>query len=41
MINVASMLPDNTLVGIKIWHYNDQFQLTEAISAEKSHCCRR
>ena len=36
MINVASMLPDNTLVGIKIWHYNDQFQLTEAISAEKA-----
>jgi len=30
------MLPDNTLVGIKIWHYNDQFQLTEAISAEKA-----
>ena len=36
MINVASMLPDNTLVGIKIWQYNDQFQLTEAISAEKA-----
>lgn len=36
MINVASMLPDNTLVGIKIWRYNANFELTEAVSAEKA-----
>lgn len=36
MINVASMLPDSTLVGIKIWRYTDDFRLAEAISAEKA-----
>lgn len=34
MIHVASMLPDNTLVGIKIWHYNDDFKLSQAIAAD-------
>lgn len=36
IVNIASMLPDNTLVGIKIWQYNDQFKLTAALSAEKA-----
>ncbi|ULJ62921.1 LPS export ABC transporter permease LptG [Wielerella bovis] len=36
MVNVASMLPDNTLVGVKIWQYDSNFELTEAISAEKA-----
>lgn len=36
MVNVASMLPDNTLIGIKIWQYNEQFKLTAALSAEKA-----
>lgn len=36
MIHVAAMLPDQTLTGIKIWQYNDQFQLNEAIFAEKA-----
>ena len=36
MINVMSMLPDNTLVGVKIWRYDDDFTLAEAIAAEKA-----
>lgn len=36
MVNVAAMLPDNTLLGIKIWQYNEQFKLTVALSAEKA-----
>ncbi|XXQ69421.1 LPS export ABC transporter permease LptG [Neisseriaceae bacterium B1] len=36
MVNVASMLPDNTLIDIKIWRYNDEFQLVEAIAADKA-----
>lgn len=36
MVNVASMLPDNTLVGIKIWRYDDKFELVQAISADKA-----
>ncbi|QMT31634.1 LPS export ABC transporter permease LptG [Alysiella filiformis] len=36
MVNVSSMLPDNTLVGVKIWQYNEQFKLTEALFAEKA-----
>ncbi|MDO4433925.1 MAG: LPS export ABC transporter permease LptG [Alysiella sp.] len=34
IINVSSMLPDNTLVGIKIWRYDTDFKLTEALSAQ-------
>lgn len=36
MVNVTSMLPDNTLLGIKIWRYNSDFQLEEAVFAEKA-----
>lgn len=36
MIQVAAMLPDNTLTGIKIWSYDDNFKLTEAVSAERA-----
>lgn len=36
MINVASMLPDNTLIGIKIWRYDHNFKLVEALFAEKA-----
>ena len=36
MVNIAAMLPDNTLTGIKIWRYNEQFQLTEAIAADSA-----
>lgn len=35
MVYVASMLPDKTLLGIKIWHY-EHTQLIEAIAAEKA-----
>ncbi|SSY70336.1 LPS export ABC transporter permease LptG [Alysiella crassa] len=36
MVNIAAMLPDNTLTGIKIWRYNPDFQLTEIIAAESA-----
>lgn len=36
MVNVSSMLPDKTLLGIHIWRYDDQFQLTEVLTAEKA-----
>lgn len=34
MVHVSSMLPDNTLVGIKIWQHTQDFKLREAIAAE-------
>ncbi|WII93516.1 LPS export ABC transporter permease LptG [Kingella negevensis] len=36
MVSVAAMLPDHTLTGIKIWRYNQQYQLVEAVTAEKA-----
>lgn len=36
IINIAAMLPDHTLTNVRIWHYNDQFQLTESLIAEKA-----
>lgn len=36
MVNIAAMLPDHTLTGIKIWHYSPDFKLTEAVSAERA-----
>lgn len=36
IVNIAAMLPDNTLTNIRIWRYNPQFELTEAIIAEKA-----
>ncbi|MCP1660147.1 LPS export ABC transporter permease LptG [Neisseria perflava] len=36
IINVREMLPDHTLRGIKIWQYNDQYELTEAAEAESA-----
>lgn len=37
MVNVSSMLPDNTLMGIKIWQYDEDFKLNEAIVADKAY----
>lgn len=36
MIHIAAMLPDNTLMGIKIWQYNPDFKLNQAIYAEQA-----
>lgn len=36
MVNVTAMLPDNTLTGIKIWRYDTDFKLIEAIAADKA-----
>ena len=36
MVNVSSMLPDKTLLDINIWRYNDAFQLTEVLAAERA-----
>lgn len=33
MVNVVSMRPDGTLMMVKIWHYNKDFQLSEAVFA--------
>lgn len=36
MVNISSMLPDKTLLDINIWRYNDAFQLTEVLAAERA-----
>lgn len=36
MVQVAAMLPDNTLQGVKIWFYDQDFKLTEALYAERA-----
>lgn len=36
MVQVAAMLPDNTLQGVKIWFYDKDFKLTEAVYAERA-----
>lgn len=36
MVNIAAMLPDHTLVGVKIWRYDENFKLQEAVAAEKA-----
>ena len=36
MVYIGSMLPDKTLLDISIWHYTPQFELAEAIHAEKA-----
>lgn len=35
MVQVREMLPDNTLQHIKIWSYDQDFKLTEALYAER------
>lgn len=40
MVYVTSMLPDKTLLGIKIWRYNEDFQLIESIIADKASAHR-
>ncbi|MBS6065172.1 MAG: LptF/LptG family permease, partial [Neisseria mucosa] len=36
IINVREMLPDHTLLGIKIWQRNDKNELTQAAEAESA-----
>lgn len=36
IINVREMLPDHTLLGVKVWQHNNQFRLAEAIAAESA-----
>lgn len=36
MVHIDAMLPDNTLTGIRIWRYNPDFKLTEAVIAERA-----
>lgn len=36
MVNIHAMLPDKTLLDVRIWRYNAQFRLTEALRAEKA-----
>ena len=36
IINVREMLPDQTLLGIKVWRHDDQFQLVESMQAESA-----
>lgn len=36
IINVREMLPDYTLLGVKIWRHNDEFRLAEALEAESA-----
>lgn len=36
MVYVSSMLPDKTLLGIKIWRYGEDFQLIESIVADSA-----
>lgn len=33
MINIVSVLPDNTLMSVKIWRYDENFRLSEAVYA--------
>ncbi|OSI14852.1 LPS export ABC transporter permease LptG [Neisseria dumasiana] len=36
VINVREMLPDHTLLGVKIWRHNNDFQLAEAVEADSA-----
>ena len=36
IINVREMLPDHTLLGIKVWRHNEALQLAEASEAESA-----
>ncbi|SUA20700.1 putative permease [Neisseria gonorrhoeae] len=36
IINVRGMLPDHTLLGIKIWARNDKNELAEAVEADSA-----
>lgn len=36
IINVREMLPDHTLLGVKIWRHDEQFQLAEAVEADSA-----
>ena len=36
IINVREMLPDHTLLGVKIWRHDDSFQLAEAVEADSA-----
>lgn len=36
IINVREMLPDHTLLGVKVWRHNEAFQLAEAVEAESA-----
>lgn len=36
MTYIASVLPDNSLSGVKIWHYGDDFKLREAVYAPRA-----
>lgn len=36
MVHVAEMLPDNTLQHVKIWRYDGDFKLAEAVYAERA-----
>lgn len=36
IINVREMLPDHTLLGVKIWRHNERYELEEAIAAESA-----
>ena len=36
IINVREMLPDHTLLGVKIWQHDDRYQLASAAEAESA-----
>ena len=36
IINVKEVLPDHTLLGIKIWQHNDQLELTQTVGADRA-----
>ena len=36
IINVREMLPDHTLLGVKIWQHNDRYELASAAEAESA-----
>lgn len=36
IINVREMLPDHTLLGVKIWRHDDNFRLAEAVEADSA-----
>lgn len=36
IINVREMLPDHTLLGVKVWQHSEAFRLVEALEAESA-----
>ncbi|PSJ79741.1 LPS export ABC transporter permease LptG [Neisseria iguanae] len=34
IINVREMLPDKTLLGVKVWQHNEQYELVQVVEAE-------